>query len=162
MTDLPLRRGFRLNGWHVLGIVTAFFGIVIAVDVTFAVSAYRTFPGQVSVTPYEDGVAYNRRIAQMAAQERLGWTATAGVGERGEVSIEARDRAGAPLSHLALTGRLERPATEAGRIVLAFKEVQPGVYLARPGALQGAWDLTFDMTDPHGGRFEGERRLQWP
>ncbi len=70
--------GFRVQGWHVLAMVTAFFAVVIAVDATFAVVAVRTFPGQVSVTPYEDGLIYNRHIAQMTAQDRLGWRVGAG------------------------------------------------------------------------------------
>ncbi|HQN51288.1 MAG TPA: FixH family protein, partial [Phenylobacterium sp.] len=59
---------FRVTGWHVLITVTGFFLLVFAVDFYFVSLAYKTFPGQVSVTPYEDGVAYNRKLAQIAAQ----------------------------------------------------------------------------------------------
>ncbi|MEO8114207.1 MAG: FixH family protein, partial [Phenylobacterium sp.] len=68
--------GFRLRGWHVLAMMIAFFGVVVAVDVTFSVIAVRTFPGQVSVTPYEDGLLYNQQLARLAAQQRLGYPAT--------------------------------------------------------------------------------------
>ncbi|MCW5759840.1 MAG: FixH family protein, partial [Phenylobacterium sp.] len=71
--DTPARPGIR--GWHVLAGVSAFFAVIIAVDASFAVLAIRTFPGQVSVTPYEDGLLYNRHIAQLEAQARLGWRA---------------------------------------------------------------------------------------
>ena len=40
--------GFRFTGWHLLASVSAFFAVVIAIDVTFTVFAVRTFPGQVS------------------------------------------------------------------------------------------------------------------
>jgi nitrogen fixation protein FixH len=162
MTDLPAPRGFQLNGWHVLAAVVGFFAIVIAVDMGFLVFAYRTFPGQVSSTPYEDGVAYNRKLARMAAQEQLGWAPVATVTAAGAVRVEVRDAAGAPVRGLALTGRLERPATEAGRITLAFREAEPGVYLAQPGRLVGAWDLTVELTDAAKRGFEAERRLTWP
>ncbi len=154
-------RGFRITGWHVLALIVGFFATVIAVDVTFAVLAVKTFPGEVSVTPYEDGLLYNQKLAQVAAQEKLGWGAAAGA-EPGRVIVEMRDAAGAPLTGLSITGKLERPATETGRKALAFREVAPGLYAAAPGGLAGAWDLTTEAVDHAGHRFEAERRLSWP
>ena len=159
--DTPARPGFTIRGWHVLAGVTAFFAVVIGVDATFTVLALRTFPGQVSVTPYEDGLLYNRRIAQIEAQERLGWRAAAATAP-GEVVMTFRDHAGRPLSGLAVAGRLERPATEAGRVTLRFAEVAPGRYVAPAGRLSGAWDLTTEARGPSGGAFLAERRLTWP
>lgn len=163
MSILPTapRRPFEIRGWHVLAGVTAFFSIVAAVDGGFMVMAIRTFPGQVSVTPYEDGLLYNRHIAQLEAQERLGWSATAGA-ESGQVAIEFRDRQRQPLSGLTITGRLERPATEAGRIDVRFTEAEPGRYVAPTGRISGAWDLTAQAQGRAGGSFVAERRLTWP
>ena len=138
--------GFRITGWHVLAGMVGFFGVVIAVDVTFAVLAYRTHPGQVSVTPYEDGILYNRHIAQLDAQAKLGW----------------RDQAGRPIRGLALSARMERPATEAGRLTPRFVETAPGRYEADVGRLFGAWDLTVEAKDASGDDFLLERRLTWP
>ncbi len=160
MSPTPAESGFRIRGWHVLAGMIGFFAVVIGVDVVFSVIAIRTFPGQVSVTPYEDGLLYNRKIAQLSAQERLGWRAAAAA-EPGAVVVEMRDADGRPLSGLTVGGRLERPATEAGRIVLAFREASAGRYVARPGRLAGAWDLTAQAVDPQGRRFDAERRLTW-
>ena len=155
------RRPFALTGWHVLAGVCAFFAVVIAVDAGFTVMAIRTFPGQVSVTPYEDGLLYNRHIAQLEAQDRLGWRAAAGA-EPGQVALTFRDRRGAPLRALSIQGRLERPATEAGRIALSFVEDGPGRYVAPAGRVAGTWDLTAEARGPTGGAFVAERRLTWP
>ncbi len=155
------RRPFEVRGWHVLAGVSAFFAVIIAVDASFMVIAIRTFPGQVSVTPYEDGLLYNRRIAQLEAQERLGWRASAGA-EPGQVALEFRDRDGRALQGLAITGRLQRPATDAGRVDLRFVEDRPGRYVAPAGQLDGAWDLTAEARGPQGGAFVAERRLTWP
>lgn len=159
--EAPAREGFQIRGWHVLAGVIAFFTVVISVDAAFTVLALRTFPGQVSVTPYEDGLLYNRRIAQLEAQERMGWRASAGA-EPGQVALEFRDRQGQPLSDLAVTGRLQRPATEAGRIDLRFAETTPGRYVATTGRISGAWDLTAEARGSTGGAFLAERRLTWP
>jgi nitrogen fixation protein FixH len=152
--------GFRIRGWHVLVAMILFFGIITAVNAVMITLAIKSFPGQVSVTPYEDGVAYNARLERMAAQERLGWRASAGI-EGGQVVLRFRDRLDGPVEGLRLTAALQRPATEAGRLAPAFRAVEPGVYAADVSGLTGAWDLTFEAVDPQGHRFEGERRLMW-
>jgi nitrogen fixation protein FixH len=162
MTQTIPSPGFQITGWHVLAMIVGFFLVVVAVDTGFMVMAYRTFPGEVSRTPFEDGVTYNRKLAQMAAQAKLGWTVTAGVTPTGEVLVEARDRDGKPVRGLTGVGKLGRPATEAGRITPRFAETMPGDYLARPGRLMGAWDLTVTLSDKAGHSFEAERRLTWP
>lgn len=161
MTQAADRPGFRLTGWHVLAIVTGFFAVVIAVDVSFAVAAYRTFPGEVSVTPYEDGILYNKTLAQLAAQEKLGWRAAAAA-EHDAVVVFLRDQADKPLRGMTLTAKLERPATEAGRLTPQFHETAPGRYEARLPDVSGAWDLTAEARDAHGHLFVAERRLTWP
>ena len=155
------RAPFEVRGWHVLAGVSAFFAVVFAVDAGFTVLAIRSFPGEVSVTPYEDGLLYNRRIAQLQAQDRLGWRAAAGE-EPGQVALRFRDRDGRPLSGLSIQGRLERPATEAGRIALTFAADGPGRYVAAAGRITGTWDLTTEARGPTGGAFVAERRLTWP
>ncbi|MFM8376963.1 MAG: FixH family protein [Phenylobacterium sp.] len=153
--------GWTLTGWHVLGVVVGFFAIIIALDVWFMTLAYKTFPGQVSETPYEDGVAFNQRLAQQDAQARLGWSAAAAA-DPSAVRVELRDAQGAPVRGLEVTGRLERPATEAGRLTLRFSETAPGRYAAPVRSPSGTWDLTFTARGSGGQAFEGARRLAWP
>lgn len=163
MTDASEpHQGFRLTGWHVLATVVTFFAIVIGVDVAMAMAAYKTFPGEVSVTPYEDGIAYNRKLAQLAAQERLGWKVGIAPEQSRALEVEFRDRDGKPLDGLILTGKLERPATEAGRLTPKFKAIGPGYYQADLAPVPGAWDVTVYARDKAGNRFEAERRVTWP
>lgn len=152
--------GFTLRGWHVLVIVCGFFAVVFTVDGVFTVLALRSHPGEVSVTPYEDGLLYNRHIAQLAAQDRLGWQAAAAATPDGVV-MEFRDRAGQPVRGLAITAKLERPATEAGRLAPRFVETAPGRYEAQVGGLTGSWDLTAEARAAKGAVFHAERRLTW-
>ena len=67
---------FEIKGWHVLLALLGFFGAVSAVDVGMAVQAYRTFPGEVSASPYEDGLQFNRTLAERAEARALGWKAS--------------------------------------------------------------------------------------
>ena len=159
--DLGGRRApYRVKGWHVGAAVVGFFAVVIGVDAVFVTMALRTYPGEVSSTPYEDGVAFNRRLTREAAQAELGWEAVAAA-KPGAVQIELADRQGRPLAGLSVTARLSRPATEVGAQNLALKEISPGVYAA-PFAADGWWDLTARAADRQGRTFEARRRLSWP
>jgi nitrogen fixation protein FixH len=156
------RPAFTIKGWHVLAGFIAFFGMVIAVNTIFMIQAYRTFPGETSVTPYEDGLAYDATLRQMRDQRALGWRLTAGVAPSGRVQIEAFDKAGAPLRGLRMTGALTRPATETGRKSVALQETAPGVYVAAEGVMNGAWDLNVTALDERGHKAVAERRLVLP
>lgn len=160
MSLMEPTREFRINGWHVLAGMVAFFGVIIAVNAVFLTMALRSYPGEVSVTPYEDGLAYNSRLAQQADQARLGWRAAAQVAPGG-VLVEIVHRDGRPVEGLKLQGRLQRPATEAGRIAVTFAEVEPGRYRGEAVPEAGAWDLWVQADDGEGRFFEAERRLTW-
>lgn len=159
--DTAPAKGFRITGWHVLAGVTLFFAIIIAVDVLFIVKAYESFSGQIVKNPYEAGLAFNQRLRDQQHQVELGWQVDAGLDAAGELVVEVRDRAGAPVTGLAARAILERPATERGRLDLPFNEASPGVYRARPSLGPGAWDLTAVLDGPRG-PFRAERRIVAP
>ncbi len=162
MTGAVRSGGFRLRGWHVLVAFVLFFVIDIAINAVFMVQAYRTFPGETSVTPYEDGLIYNTTLSQRRAQAALGWRIAAGLEGQDGLRIEVVDRSGAPLSGLRVTAVLRRPATETGAHTARFHEAAPGVYLARDRRSSGAWDLEFTAQDAQGRQATGESRLVSP
>lgn len=156
----PLRTPFTVKGWHVAAAVVAFFALIIAVNMAFLVTAYRTHPGQVAAKPYETGLIYNAELERQRVQAALGWRA--GAQARGRaIEVVLRDRSGAPLSGLTVSALLQRPATEQGSTELQLRETAPGRYAA-PVGLSGAWDATIEATDAQGQRLIAERRLTWP
>ena len=64
----------ELKGWHVFGIFALAFGTIIAVNMTLAVNAVRTFPGVEVKNSY---VASQSFDADRAAQQALGWDVAA-------------------------------------------------------------------------------------
>lgn len=66
----------RFTGWHFAAIITAFFGVVIAVNVTMAVLAVRTFGGVVVENSYVASQEYNGWLKAAQRQRRLGWKIT--------------------------------------------------------------------------------------
>ncbi len=161
----------ELKGWHVLLMLLAFFGAVIAVDVGMAIKAYATFPGEVSATPFEDGLRFNGALARRDEERSLGWRARVqatvlGAGNTNNsgrvlIRITVDDRAGRPVQGLKLAARLERPATETGRLRPRFTETRAGVYEATAPDTPGAWDLTLTGADRTGRAFDAESRLVW-
>jgi nitrogen fixation protein FixH len=147
----------KITGWHVLIGVSAFFALVIAVDVVFMVLAYRTFSGQVASNPYEAGLAFNQTLAQRQREASLGWSAAVETEGGKAVVVRVLDRANHPVDRLSLTGSLERPATETGKQVLDFKPLGDGRYRA-VAQLDGAWDLRAIARDSQNS-FELEARL---
>lgn len=157
----PAAGGYRVKGWHVGAGISAFFALVFVFDGYFTWLAFKTFPGEVSTTPYEDGLAYNRTLAQGEAQARLGWRAMASA-EQGLAVLEFEGPNGRPVEGLTISATLIRPATDSGRLTPAFKEAAPGRYEAPTGRIAGAWDLTAVATDAQGRTFRAQRRLTWP
>lgn len=92
----------EITGRHVLIGTVAAFGVIIAANVTLAVSAVRTFPGLEVKNSYDASQVFDR---DKAAQEALGWTMDAGLAE-GNLRI----------AFTGPDGRAVRPATVAARV----------------------------------------------
>lgn len=153
---------FHITGWHVLIGMCAFFGVIIAADVYFASLAFRSFSGEVASNPYEAGIAFNETLEQRRAQAALGWSAQVDSETPGEIIVTLKDRGGAGLTNLGLTGNLMRPATDEGRIDLTFTHIGEGAYRAETGVLDGAWDLSAVAAGAGDDRFELEYRFVSP
>lgn len=161
MTDTTATPGFTIKGWHVLIGFMAFFGIVIAVDISFAVAAYKTFSGEAIHDPYEAGILYNNTLAQRRREAQLGWKATIEE-EPGVVMVQVADRSGKAIEGLTVTGLLVRPATVQGQRPLRFAPDGKGGYRADTSTLDGAWDLHVIARSPAGAVFEADRRMVRP
>lgn len=66
----------EIKGWHVFATFAAAFGVIIAVNLTLAFNAVRSFPGLEVANSY---VASQSFDADRSAQEALGWEVAAWV-----------------------------------------------------------------------------------
>jgi nitrogen fixation protein FixH len=159
------RATFQLRGWHVLAALLAFFGLVIAVNVAFAVVATRSFPGEDVPRSYLQGLQYNDTLAERRTQAALGWSAAAAL--RGDetgafVEVTLRTSEGAAVDGAALTGDLQWPTNARFDRALAFESVGAGRYVARLGALpDGRWRLRARAENADGA-LDFESELAWP
>ncbi len=162
MTDTPVARHSVITGRHVLFAVVAFFVVVIGLDTLFTVWAVRTFPGEVSPRAYEDGLAYNRILAERRAERALGWRTRVTQGSApGRVTARFVDAAGKPIEGLTVKAAFTRPATQSGSRTAMLTAALAGEYAGGPALADGAWDLTLTASDAQGREFQARRRLVW-
>src|SRR5215212_8676756 len=109
-------RVFRLNdqhpltGWHMLAIVFAFFGVIIAVNIALAIAATGTFPGLVVENSYVASQHYDELLARAREQDKVGWRddlkAVGGV-----LRFSLLEGTGVPLPDLSVIAHIGRPST---------------------------------------------------
>ena len=140
--------GRPLTGRHVAAMFLGGFGLIIAVNLTLAVQAVRTFPGLEVASSY---VASQHFDADRAAQLALGWTAEARV-EGGELVLDLRGPGGAPVRPAAIEAVLGRATTVAADQSPAFR-FDGAVHRAPVALAPGNWNLRLDATAPSGAHF---------
>ncbi|WP_375206403.1 FixH family protein [Hyphococcus sp.] len=156
----------KLTGRHVLIMVLAFFGVMIAANVIFIRAAVESFPGVAEDKSYLEGLKYNDTLAERAAQAELGWTAevaeVARDGEKGRIVVRlAKDETA--LSSLAVDGVLKRPASADADQPLAFKALGEGLYEADVVVFApGAWDMALRAENSLGETLDVEARIIAP
>lgn len=155
---------FRIRGWHVLAMMLAFFGAVIAVNVVFAVIAVQSFPGEDVRRSYLQGIQYNDTLAQRREQAALGWQASAALAPNAEgavLEVVLRDRDGVPIDGATLSGELQWPTTDSFDRAATFEARGDGRYVAQLGDLHpGRWRLRAHA-ERDSGSLDFEAELTW-
>jgi len=138
----------EIKGWHVLAGFGMAFGVIIAVNLTLAVNAVRTFPGLEVKNSY---VASQSFDADRAAQEALGWEVHAVLtGDRLELRVAEGGLPLAPVIEEAIFGRATSVAADQ---TPAFEWTGTG-YAADVSAGPGNWNLRLKMRAEHGTLFQ--------
>ena len=139
-----------LTGWHVLAMFLAFFGVIIAVNVTMAWQAIKTFPGLEVANGY---VASQSFDAEKAAQKALQWQLTPQYDPAaGQMRLAFTDAAGQPVTVGALTVLIGR-ATEASDDVRPVFVQNGGVYAAPVMLPYGKWMMAVEARAADGTLF---------
>ena len=125
----------RFTGRHMLVVMLLFFGVIIAVNMTMAVLATRTFGGTVVDNSYVASQRFNAWLDEARAQERLGWKVAAEVVDR-RVVIDTGS-----LAEASVTVTARHPLGRAADIVIAFTETGAGRHGARTRLPAGRWRL---------------------
>ena len=145
-TDRPSK---PITGRHVFFGLVGFFGVMLIANGIFLYYALGTFNGFETRDAYKRGLNYNARIAADAAQNARGWQAVARHNSgSGELLLEVRDRSGAGLAGLTISGEIRRPVTDREDQTVSFRETSPARYAAPAKLTAGQWVLSVEMREP--------------
>lgn len=149
MTDsTPQTR--TLTGWHVFGMFSGCFGIIIGVNLFMAFKAVSTFPGLEVSSSYADSQTFDVR---RHAQEALGWEAsvsTTNPTSGATLTLTLVDATGRPVYPAELDALLTRPTTRADDQLLVLTRGPNGTLTAPVDLDVGRWRLRLTGTSRGG------------
>jgi nitrogen fixation protein FixH len=149
---------FRFTGWHMLVILLTFFGVVVAVNLTMAVMASRSWTGLVVKNSYVASQQFNEQAAIARKQREMGWQESL-AHENGALTIVLKDRYGKALEGLSVSAEIGHPVADKFDHHLQLKEIAPGVYSAMAQMGQGQWDADVLAKDGLGREFRQIHRF---
>jgi len=133
----------KFTGRHMLVIMLAFFGVIIAVNVVMATLANTSWTGFVVENSYVASQEFNAKAEQGRAQAALGWKSDLTIAG-GEVRYGLTDAAGKAVSLAGVTVQLRRPAYDAEDRSLVLAPSRDGAF-ATPATLRdGLWIIEID------------------
>lgn len=152
-----MTRGF--TGWHMTGIMVAFFGVVIAVNFLMASYAVGTFGGTVVDNSYVASQQFNTWLAEARAQRALGWSVTVTAEADRLVRIVPTGPRGA-LTAATVTATAAHPLGRVPARALSFRRGPDGRFVATAPLPAGRWLLHIEVRDGRNdARFDDEVRL---
>ncbi len=138
------RQGSReFTGRHMLGVMVAFFGTIIAVNLVMATFATTSWTGLVVKNSYVASQQFNRKAEEGRAQAALGWEGTLSV-SGGKIGYRLVDASGAIVEPTAVTVTFRRPAYEAEDWTLELKRATDGTFAAAETPRDGIWIVETD------------------
>jgi nitrogen fixation protein FixH len=131
----------RFTGWHMLATMVAFFGVVIAVNMTMMSIARGSFGGIVVDNSYVASQEFNGWLDAAQAQEELGWSAASAITAEGRVLVTV---AGTP-EPLAVTATARHPLGRLPDQALTFHRISAGHYVSTQALPEGRWTLRLQL-----------------
>jgi nitrogen fixation protein FixH len=131
-------RPTEFTGRHMLSIILAFFGVIIAVNVTMATFATTSWSGLVVKNSYVASQQFNDKAQLGRAQAALGWTGTLAIdGATLRYSLADREGQAVPLAAASVTFR--RPTSESEDRTFALAADPQGWHAAAADLQDGVW-----------------------
>jgi len=147
----------QFTGWHMLAIMVAFFGVVISVNVTMAISSARTWTGLVVANSYVESQRFNEKQHTIAAQREAGWVVQTRHVD-GLIVFRAQDANGVLLDLEDVSAFVRRPVGGHDDATVAL--VRNGdAYSGVHNLDAGVWDITITTAPTRMGVIEYESRI---
>ena len=128
----------RFTGYHMLAIMIAFFGTIVAVNLTMATFATRTFGGTVVDNSYVASQKFNGWLEASRAQKGVGWDMKVELDSERHIAVGI-SRDGAALEGVTATGFARHPLGRQAEIDLRFARDAEGRVVSTTPIPAGRW-----------------------
>lgn len=143
------------TGRHMTGILVAFFGVVIAVNVLNARYASATFGGEVVENSYVASQDFNRWLDEAKNEKALGWDEVTTWRPDGRLVVAVK---GAP-ANVGVAGMARHPLGRLPDRSIAFEPIGGGRFLSRQALPDERWQIRLTLTaDGHTWRRQEQLR----
>jgi len=130
----------KFTGWHMTGILVAFFSVVITVNIVMARAAIGTFGGVVVDNSYVASQEFNKWLDKAEAQKALGWQVTTGLLPDRRVTVDAFAN-GRALEGLGVGAVVRHPLGRTPETKLSFVPASDGRWVSTVPLPQGRWTV---------------------
>jgi len=139
----------EITGRTVLVLLIAFFAVVAGANAVLIRAATSTLGGVEVDSSYKAGLAFMREVTAAREQDARHWSVTAHFDKIGEnanaLTISVRDRAGAPVSGIAVDAKLGHPADARRDHAVALRSAELGLFKGTTDAEPAQWDLLIEI-----------------
>lgn len=131
-------KGFVFTGWHMLGAMLLFFGIVISVNIYMAWQATRTWSGLVVENTYVASQEFNGKVAEAKALAASGIVGKLDI-SGSDVRYQLSHPTSGPVEADAVTLKFKRPVGEAQDFAMTLEPAGEGMFLGSHAVPEGTW-----------------------
>ena len=160
MEKTASRKG-EFTGRHMLLIVSAFFAVIITVNVIMATVAIGSWTGLVVKNSYVASQEYNEKLAVAHARDALGWKGGMDY-QDGELIFSLVNRDGAPIALDGVTVEVSRPIGIEGDRIVELATAEDGTHRIAIDLDQGVWNAAIVAHVPGEADYEHRARLLAP
>ncbi|MBL4726690.1 MAG: FixH family protein [Rhizobiaceae bacterium] len=128
----------EFTGKHMLAIMVAFFGVIIAVNLGMATIASKTWTGLVVKNSYVASQDFNAHLAEAAKQKKLGWQGGLTY-KQGAIEFSLADKNAVPITLDTIFVKIGRPAFEQQDQKIELTSLSAGKYSAKVALGTGPW-----------------------
>ncbi|MEP9390182.1 FixH family protein [Mesorhizobium sp. KR9-304] len=146
------------TGRHMLLTMLAFFGVIVAVNVTMAWFARSSWTGLVVENSYVASQQFNAKMAETRAQTALGWTGRFEL-QNGTVHYAISDARGDEVMLEAVAVTFRRPVDDREDHTIALARDSHG-YATTSAVADGAWIVQIDADAGLPSHYRETRRIQ--
>jgi nitrogen fixation protein FixH len=129
------KKPFVITGKHVLAGFVIFFGLIIIVNIQFAMVANKTFPGEIVKHSYVQGIHYNDTLMDREKATELGWNISwslvEGEGDSHYYAVKVTG-SGGPVNGLDISLNLQWAGAPELDAAISLTGNKDGVYRSKP------------------------------